>query len=552
MHYGKHITKNVPQSEQADERQKQNNAGGFSFTVDKWGRLQRFLVLGSENGTYYATERKLTKDNAKNVLACLDEDPRRAVEMIVEVSVAGRAPKNDPAVFALALAASHKNQKAREAALAALPRVCRIGTHLFHFAREVESQRGWGKALRRAFSDWYSREADKVAYDMVKYQQRDGWSHKDILRLSHATPVTPQHAALFRYIVAGSDGFGMREVRRSKAGPVQQYEPVDKRDLPFILEGFEKAKSLGKSPKELATVIREYGLTHEMIPTEAKNHLAVWEALVEKMPMTALVRNLGKLTQIGIMNDTAQAKRLAGVLTDQAALKKARVHPLSLLNALGVYQQGHGDKGKLIWSPNKYILTALDEAFYLAFGTVEPTGKRTLLALDVSGSMSGPALAGMTGVTPRTGSAAMAMVTARAEKDWSIVGFTSGSGGYWDAALTPLKITPSQRLEDIVKSISNLPFGGTDCALPMVWAKQNKAKFDTFVVYTDNETWAGKVHPHQALKDYRMAMGIPAKLIVVGMTSTEFTIADPSDTGMLDVVGFDTAAPNVMSEFARS
>jgi 60 kDa SS-A/Ro ribonucleoprotein len=85
----------------------------------------------------------------------------------------------------------------------------------------------------------------------------------------------------------------------------------------------------------------------------------------------------------------------------------------------------------------------------------------------------------------------------------------------------------------------------------MVWATRNKVPVDTFVVYTDNETWAGKVHPFQALAEYRHRMGRQAKLIVVGMTATNFTIADPSDAGMLDVVGFDTAAPQVMADFAR-
>ena len=60
-------------------------------------------------------------------------------------------------------------------------------------------------------------------------------------------------------------------------------------------------------------------------------------------------------------------------------------------------------------------------------------------------------------------------------------------------------------------------FGGTDCALPMTWALQNHVKVDIFVVYTDNETWAGGIHPIQALEQYRRKMGIPAKLVVAGM-----------------------------------
>ncbi|MDR0717571.1 MAG: hypothetical protein LBF50_09175, partial [Azoarcus sp.] len=119
-------------------------------------------------------------------------------------------------------------------------------------------------------------------------------------------------------------------------------------------------------------------------------------------------------------------------------------------------------------------------------------------------------------------------------------------------SIARLAISPRQRLDDILKTISNLPFSGTDCALPMLWAIEHKAKVDTFVIYTDNETWAGGIHPHQALRRYRETMGIPARLIVVGMTSTGFSIADPDDAGMLDVAGFDTAVPNVIADFARA
>ncbi len=100
-------------------------------------------------------------------------------------------------------------------------------------------------------------------------------------------------------------------------------------------------------------------------------------------------------------------------------------------------------------------------------------------------------------------------------------------------------------------AMQRIPMGGTDCALPMLWAAKQRVEVDTFVVYTDNETWAGNVHPAVALDRYRQAMGIAARLIVVGMTATEFSIADPNRADMLDVVGFDSAAPGVMTDFAR-
>src|SRR5262249_49787178 len=81
-------------------------------------------------------------------------------------------------------------------------------------------------------------------------------------------------------------------------------------------------------------------------------------------------------------------------------------------------------------------------------------------------------------------------------------------------------------------------------------ALDKEREIDTFVIYTDSETWAGDVHPVQALRAYRRASGIDARLIVVGMLSNGFSIADPQDPGMLDLVGFDTATPHLGSDFA--
>ena len=82
-------------------------------------------------------------------------------------------------------------------------------------------------------------------------------------------------------------------------------------------------------------------------------------------------------------------------------------------------------------------------------------------------------------------------------------------------------------------------------------SKEKKIDIDTFVIYTDNETWAGRIHPFEALNAYRQQTGISARQVVVGMTATRFTIADPSDPGSLDIVGFDTATPNLISDFSR-
>jgi 60 kDa SS-A/Ro ribonucleoprotein len=210
-----------------------------------------------------------------------------------------------------------------------------------------------------------------------------------------------------------------------------------------------------------------------------------------------------------------------------------------VLLAWYTYRNGQGDKGSLRWDPLPAVLDALEYAFYASFKNVKPTGQRILLALDVSGSMCAPIL--NTPLSAREAAAAMAMVFARTEQGSRFMAFQDD--------FVDLDITAGDRLEHVLQATSGLPFGGTDCSLPMLWAIENNAAVDCFIVITDNETYAGAMHPHVALQRYRQLMGIEAKMIVVGMTATEFTIADPEDAGMLDMVGFDASAPEIMRQF---
>src|SRR6266436_10408513 len=93
--------------------QVRNSGGGYSWAVDDWTRLDRFLILGAEGGTYYITERDLVKQNHDAIVRCIKADGVRAADRIVEISDAGRAPKNDPAIFALALVAAHGSPEAK-------------------------------------------------------------------------------------------------------------------------------------------------------------------------------------------------------------------------------------------------------------------------------------------------------------------------------------------------------------------------------------------------------------------------------------------------------
>jgi 60 kDa SS-A/Ro ribonucleoprotein len=553
MNYGKLVSnKRTPQSEKIPgSNQVQNSAGGFSYEVTDAVRLDRFLVLGSEGGNYYASERKLTQDNAAAVIREIKRDGLAVVRKVVEVSDSGRAPKNDPAIFVMALAITYGDDATKREVVSNLSRVCRTGTHVLTFASICNELRGWGRALKNAVAGWYtSKSADSLAYQVAKYQQRNGWSHRDLLRLVHPQVTEQDKQTVLRWVTRGAEQLGNVDVKRGE----RNYSYAEVGPLPRILEGFEKAKR-ATTEKEIVQLITDYNLPRECIPTQFLNAPAVWAALLEKMPLTAMIRNLGKMTSIGLLSPLSNAtSKVRRTLDDAEVIGRSRIHPLSILTALRTYAAGRGVKGSLTWQPDQLIVDGLNEAFYTAFKSVKPTNKRIMLALDVSGSMGGAYIAG-SHLTARDGSAAMALVTAKTESNYHIVGFTSSGGNYnyWknQNGLSPLSISPKQRLDSVIKSISGLPFGGTDCSLPAVYAMNNKIPVDAFVIYTDSETWAGSIHPSQAIKQYRQQMGIDAKLIVVGMTANNFSIADPNDAGMFDVVGFDTATPNLISDFIR-
>lgn len=515
-----------------------NSTGGFVWEVNDWDRLTRFLILGTEGGTYYTTAPDLLKGNHGAITKCLAADAKRTIQTIVDISTQGRAYRQEPALFALAVAASSKDDAARKLALDAVHKVCRIGTHLYHFADYVTKMRGLGRGLRTAFADWFTMlPPEKLAYQVIKYQSRDGWSARDMLRLAHPRAGAPDQEAIFRWIVGGMEATGARTVNR-KAG-VKNYPDV-REHLPELIAAFEQAKTA--SEKELVDLILKHRLPREAVPTEKLNSVAVWEALLNDMPLNATIRNLAKMTAIGLIKPLSAASKLVQTrLKNVEYLRKSRVHPMQVLVAAKIYAQGRGGKGSLTWTPVPAISEALDAAFYGTFPNVKPCGKPLLIALDVSGSMNS-SMAGVTPLRACEATAALSLVHASVEDDYHIFGFAD--------TFRDLGIRKGMTLVEATKRAVQHNFGSTNISLAIEYALKNKIDAGGFIVMTDNEVNSGR-HVNLALKDYREKRVEDARLVVVGTTATSFTVNDPNDKFGLDVVGFDSAAPAVIADFIR-
>lgn len=516
--------RNTPVSQPIPGRTDQvpNSTGGYVFSVDDWSRLHRFLMIGTEGGTYYVGETELTVDNAQVVLRCLKEDGPRVVDHIRTVSLAGDAPKQKPLLFALALACAYGDDGTQAAAFAAVAAICRTATMLFEWNSYLEPLRGWGRRRQAAVAYWYqSMPGDKLAYQAVKYRQRAGWTHRDMLRLAKPKRPVEAHDAIYGWITGKK--------------PASAYGG--------ILEAFEEVQRDDTTVDRAVNLIGEHRLPWEALPTRLHAEPAVWDALMWHMGATALLRQLPRFARLGLLGGAfGDPPMPIRDLADQHRLRTSRIHPVAVLNALAGYSSGQSRSGGS-HTVNPKVVEILDDAFHASFGSIVPAGKNTVVALDVSGSMTMGPLAMLPALTPRDASAAMAMATVRTEPNVLTVAFSQN--------LSQLAITKQTRLLDAVRIVSNLPFQWTDLSLPPRWAREaGIGDVDTFVVYTDNQVNAG-THPSQALEAYRQFSGRPTRMAVVAMTSTGFSIADPQDPGQLDVVGFDAATPTLLGAFSR-
>jgi 60 kDa SS-A/Ro ribonucleoprotein len=511
-----------------------NSCGKEVYEVSPFDKLKRFLFLGTEKGTFYIDEKELSINNLECLEVLLaDERNHNEILDIIE-EYCEKAFKRDYLIYVLARLCSAKEYvDLRVAAYSLLNKVCTIPTHLFLFLeyyqtlyRKLNHSSGWNPLHKRYIEYWYLDKSEmELVYQVTKYKNRNGWTHRDVLRLSHIKPLNEDMNDIFWYIVHGTliepltypEGKGLEYIRA--------YDAVQRStDKEFVI-----------------SMIRQWGFVREHIPTQFQKDVDVMNELVNHMPMVALVRTINRITAVGVFDKYPET---IDKVLDKLDFRKTHVHPLQFLISVKMYNQGHGDLGKLSWVPNNHISRALSSAFYQSFKSVKPTNKRFLLALDVSGSMTWNSVCNVSCLRASEVACAMAMVIKAREPLCEIMGFAD--------TFKNLNIDPEVSLETNLSNVYKGSFGSTDLSLPMTWATENRKKYDVIIVITDNETNVNEVNPCDALREYRRISGLPVKLIVIALASNRFTIADPNDRNMLDIAGFDAGTPEVIREFVMS
>ena len=535
----------------------QTHGGAYVFSITDEAFLMRFLITGS-TGSFYASQASQMSEHIEfltNIALGDISAGFKAIEMIETVSRQGRAVKNDSALFALAVMTQSAHVIVRQRAYAAVPVVARTATHLFMLMGFLKETRGFGRGLRRAINGWYlNRETQSLAYQIAKYRNREGWTHRDVLRVTRpqAAKMTDEQKALINYAVHPDQD--------SAIGGASQLSPV--------ISAYEEMKRLPNNKQGIQRgldLIVTHNLPHEVVPNDWKKEIMVWTSLLPSMNPEALLRNLGRMTSLSMFQTTNKdylrnIEMVRSVFLPER-LRSARLHPLKIYIAMKAYTSGTS-RGGLSWSANKQILDILNSAFYNSFQYAPKTGKKIYLGLDVSGSMSqacyspdgrtsqygGYSHGGSGSISCHEAETIMARAITAVEDDFHVAAFSH--------KLVDVTETFDKTKDDIkttVSKISRIPFGSTNLSLPMMDALSNpKLKnkaFDAFVIFTDNEVNIHAVHPAKLIADYRGKVGKPTRFIVVGMTANRISIADPKDPYMLDIGGFDSAIPKLLSEF---
>lgn len=509
--YTRHLN-NVPASSSLPGRTMiANEAGGFTFEVTPSEMFRRFLILGTESGTYYASEQKLTLDAVTNVIAYIKSNSAEALNTVADVIFKRRAPKSDPAIFALALIATYADKERQRQLYEYLPDLLTTGTHLFQFVDAVNGMRGWGRGLRRAVANWYlGISPDKLAYQLVKYRQRNGWTHKDVIRLCHPKSDVGATRALLQYAV----GKGLAE------------------ELPPLVAAFEAAQK-----EKSVALIKEYRLDREMLPTEYLNDKKVWEAMLPHMKDTALVRNLATMTAKEVMKSAFDDSTQVVI----EKISRVKLHPVNMFIALRTYNRGKGIRGSQVWTPLPKVVDALERNYMASLVTTEGSGKRVLYAQDISGSMASAVLGSVDMPAVEVAAGVMHALNAMEKRIELCVFNTEAS---------PAKIQEGASVLAIASQMRNMLGGGTDLSSPIQYAMDRKLVVDAFVVATDNEGWAGG-HLSQKLAQYRQKYNANAKLVLISLTATKNTVRDPLDGNSIEIVGFDNSVPELVTSFIK-
>ncbi|XP_078495770.1 RNA-binding protein Ro60-like [Ciona intestinalis] len=561
-----------------------NSEGDFQLVATATSQLLRFLTVGCEEGNVkvYNISPSLTTPSNVNTTAVykLNENGKglSVLSTLVKFAKKGNAYVEGAIPYVLAVCACSKDAKVKQDALNHVGVICNRPRMILEFvaycekiSKDISSTSGWGRGRKRAVQKWYSNKRSyEVAFAVTSCSTVNHWSHKDVLRLCHLNPENSLCLKILCMYIAR--GYQATEIAfRDEIAKSDEADAIKLMELLGVIREMKKSTVAADS----CALIEKHNLTWGHIPCQLRNNAEVWKCLIPKLGMAALIRNLPRFHNIGVLvHGNIWTKQVLQRLFNDDSIKQSKLHPYSFLLHHYIYAKGESARKEMKWTPDPLITQALDAAFYTAITNVKATNKRILEILGVGHMdlllMFIYKVVFMYGLTKLEMCVPVCVLT-KLEKKLKLSPaffsmficdprrsyllhlfiFSALASNVITFRLTDIGIGNKDTVKSTVDTIDQIPLGGTDCSRPMIKAKKEKKPFDVFIVITDKETWKGKTSPHIALKQYREEMEIPAKFILISLAvrKMEKEVDVPSDRGILSICGFNESVPDIIHDF---
>jgi len=492
-----------------------NHAGFPAFTPTDRHAVAELLLLGTLGPTFYADAEHWATVTADTAIRMAASDP----DFLARAAVLAREQgyvRSAPLVALVALASGPP--PAQALARRIWERIIRTTDDLRHVIALAQSQRfrpGYGGLVQRLAKRWLNDHLTE--YQAVKYDERGRLSLRNILRMTHPRPTTPERQAVYRWVVR-------REVDPQWAGAT-----------------IRALAALSAGELDPAAAIRAGHLPFEAVmPRVRRGDAPVWRALLEHAPYQFLLRSLAAMGAAGVWADPDAVAQAATRIRDPEAVRRAMIWPFQLWQAVRVLQA-------------KQAPSALIEAVYdaleasLAHVPAWPT-RRLAIGLDVSGSMRGTAVTGRTSAAVIGGLFTAALW--KRNPDARVLPFgtdvlplahlprpgRSGPG-------QPLGISPRDSLVTLATVLSTLDGGGTDLSAPIRQLVLDRHPVDVYIGLTDSEDWAASGGWHgngflAAWQHYRATIAPQAQAILIQLVPSGTRVAPSEMPGVRYIYGW--------------
>ncbi|MES2301112.1 MAG: RNA-binding protein [Pseudomonadota bacterium] len=478
-----------------------NQAGGSAYAYGPEAKLAQLAATGTLSDGFYSSAETQFADV---VLAAKDVDPEWVAKCAVYARQSG-AMKDMPALLAAYLTMADPDLSVR-----VFKRVIDNGRMLRTFVQIMRSgqvgRASLGSRPKRLVREWLEQAS---MAQLMRAATGNEPSLADIVKMVHPAPANAERRAFYGWLIG---------------------KPYDVAALPAEIAAFEAWK---RSPQgELPPVPFEWLTSFPLVAEQ-------WGVLATRMGWQALRMNLNTLARNGAFGVNGVTEAVAARLADAQAI--ARVYPMPYQLMVALDQVGDGVP--------LAVQAALESALEASLSSVPKLEGQVVVCPDVSGSMSSPATGYRKGASSKVRcidiAALVAAAVLRQNRDARVIPF--------EQTVVKLKLDPHARLAVNAAKLAGVGGGGTNVSAPLALLNKERARVDTVVIVSDNESWvdAKRFGATAMMNEWnKLKVRNPgAKLICIDIQPYGSTQAkDRAD--IMNVGGFTDAVFDAMARFA--